>query len=271
MAIAEGSKGSGRLRERAQLAELAAAAWRAYDAATALPSRVTPAAPVLFFGDLDAYRVSPLRVLTVGLNPSLKEFPAAAPFSRFPLAEGSQGREPGRYLEALSAYFRTDPYRGWFSAFERMLEGAGASYYAGAPSTALHTDIGSPVPTNPTWHHLGGTERGQLKADGGPLWHDLITALRPHVVVLSVAREHLARIEFQPLGGDWEVAHTFERTGSGAPRSQPYEVRARWHEVGGDPSLFVFGPAAQKPFGLLHDAQKRHLGAITFEAYDNAR
>ena len=78
MKTIEGSKGSGRLVERAQPAELVAAAWRAYDAAAALPSRVTPAAPILFFGNLDAYRASLLRVLTVGLNPSHKEFPAGA-------------------------------------------------------------------------------------------------------------------------------------------------------------------------------------------------
>ena len=89
--------------------------------------------------------------------------------------------------------------------------------------------------------------------------------------MLSVAREHLARIEFQPLGGEWEVIHTFERTGSGAPRSRPYEVLARWHEVGGEPSLFVFGPAAQKPFGLLPDSQKRDVGVIAWEACDDAR
>lgn len=90
-------------------------------------------------------------------------------------------------------------------------------------------------------------------------------------MVLSVARDHLARIEFDPLDGGWEVLHTVERTGSGTPRSRPYEVLARWHDVGGEPSLFVFGPAAQKPFGLLHDAQKRDVGAIAWKAYDDAR
>ena len=257
--------------ERSQLEELAVAAWRAYDAAATLPSRVTPAAPILFFGDLDAYSASPLRVVTVGLNPSRKEFPADAPFCRFPLAEGAQGREPARYLDALSTYYRTDPYRGWFIAFERMLEGARASYYAGAPSTALHTDIGSPIATDPTWRDLRGTDREHLTAGGGRLWHDLLTALRPQVVALSVATEHLARVEFEPLGGEWEVIHTFGRTGSGAPRSRPYEVTARWYQVGGEPSLFVFGRAAQKPFGVLHDAQKRDLGAIALEVYSGAR
>ena len=76
-------------------------AWRVLDRAAGLPSRVTvtPAAPILFFGDLAAYRASPLRVLTVGLNPSLHEFPDGNPFQRFPLLNGgSTDREPNRYL-----------------------------------------------------------------------------------------------------------------------------------------------------------------------------
>ena len=117
-------------------------AWRAFDRASKLRTRVTPAAPILFFGDLDAYLNSPLRVVTVGLNPSLHEFPEGEPFQRFPLAGDSGDREPGRYLDAMSAYFRTKPYSNWFGAFEQVLNGAGSSYYAGkAASTALHTDI----------------------------------------------------------------------------------------------------------------------------------
>ena len=250
---------------------MVAAAWRAYDDANRLPSRVTPAAPILFFGDLDAYRASPMRILTVGLNPSLLEFPTEDPFSRFPLAEGVDGREPDRYLDALSDYYRTDPYRSWFSAFEPLLNGAGSSYYSGETSTALHTDICSPVATSPTWSKLHDTERAILEAEGGSLWHLLLEALRPHLVAVSVAKRHIARIEYEPSSGGWEVIHTFDRTGSGAPRSRPYEVRARWYEVGGEPSLFTFGPAAQKPFGLLHDSQKRALGAIAVERYRNAR
>ena len=123
--------------------------WRAFDRAARMPVRVTPAAPILFFGDHGAYRASPLRVLTVGLNPSLHEFPVGQPFRRFPLVDG-RGREPGRYLDAMSSYFRTDPFRAWFSALEPLLNGSGASYYAAETSTALHTDICSPVATRPT-------------------------------------------------------------------------------------------------------------------------
>ena len=91
-----------------------------------------------FFGNLDAWLKSPVRVLTVGLNPSQHEFPEHEPCHRFPLADGPCGRTPSRYLEAMSACFRTHPCRGWFSSFERLLNGMDASYHEDRRSTALH-------------------------------------------------------------------------------------------------------------------------------------
>ena len=245
-------------------------AWDAFSSAATLPSRVDLAVPILFFGDLAAYETSPLRVLTAGLNPSLREFPESSPFRRFPLAEGVGAADSGRYVAALSAYFRTDPYRSWFAAFEPLLNGLGASYYPGHPSTALHTDICSPVATAPTWTGLDDLSRSALEARGGPLWHSLLEALRPHVVALSVARHHLARIEFEPLTG-WKPLVTFHETASGAQRSRPVRVEARWYDIAGEPSLIVFGPAAQTPLGLLGAVQRRDVGARAREAWRRAQ
>ena len=259
------------MREWVSIDGAVAKAWRAYDNAAELAARVNPAAPILFFGDLTAYRVSTLRVVTVGLNPSRQEFPVNRPFSRFPSADGPMGREPDRYLAAMSSYYRTDPYRAWFSAFEPLLNGAGASYYPGHASTSLHTDICSPVATDPTWSKLSDADQFTLASTGGPLWHMLLKALKPQIVVLSVARHHIERIEFDPLDDEWNVMHIFYRTKSGAPRSRPYEVRSRWHDIGGDPSLFIYGRAANTPFGLISDSQKREVGKIMLEAYQDGR
>ena len=256
---------------RQRLSPSVALAWRAFDRASRLPSRVTPAAPILFFGDLDAYRTSPLRVLTVGLNPSLHEFPNDEPFQRFPSVGGERGQEPGRYLNAMSAYFRTDPYRSWFGAFEPLLNGAGSSYYESeAACTALHTDICSPVATDPTWSKLPKVDRAALEVDGGPLWDTLLKLLRPQIVALSVARKHLERIEFVP-DSEWETVQVFRRTSNGELRRRPYEIFARWYEVGGERSLFVFGQAAQTPFGLLSVKQKIEIGARALKEYRDGR
>ncbi|MXW00874.1 MAG: hypothetical protein F4X59_08290 [Holophagales bacterium] len=254
---------------RRPLAPLVDRAWQAFDRAGVLTSRVAPAAPILFFGDLDAYLDSPLRVLTVGLNPSLHEFPSVEAFSRFPLIQDNGERNPDRYLDAMSAYFRTEPYRGWFSSYEAVLNGARSSYYAGKRSTALHTDICTPVATDPTWSRLG-PDRADLQAAGVPLWHELLTVLRPQIVLLSVAKWHLDHIRFQAMG-PWHALRVFDRTGQGDLRKRPYEVRARWYEVASERSLFAWGRAAQKPYGHLANIQKREVGAIVVEAYENGR
>jgi len=274
------------------LSEPVSLAWEAFDRAANLACRVAPAMPILFFGDLEAYRASPLRVLTVGLNPSLHEFPADEPFRRFPLAEGN--REPRRYLDALSGYFGARPYRSWFDALLPLLEGLGASYYKearsaaggwlrrmllegsgarhskGAASTALHTDICSPVATCPTWSKLSEGTRAALEVAGIPLWHKLLEELRPQIVAISVAKAYLKRIRFTPMS-NWEVVHAFEWTDNGERRSRPYEIRARWHNVGGERSLFMFGAAAHKPFGLLGDIQKRQAGERLRKEYLKSR
>ena len=171
----------------------------------------------------------------------------------------------------MLAYFCTNPYRSWFATFEPLLNGAGSSYYADkAASTVLHTDICPPVATKPAWTRLPQTGRAALEADGGPLWHNLLEALRPQVVFLSVAKRHLGRIGFAPIS-DWETVHIFERTDSGALRKRRYKVMARWYEIGGERALFVFGQAAQRPFGSLSDRQKREAGAMAQEIYRDDR
>lgn len=74
-----GLRGSCLNRAGHLLSEPVALAWHAFDRAAGQPCRVTPAVVILIFGDLYAYRASPLRVVTVGLNPSLHEFPAGQP------------------------------------------------------------------------------------------------------------------------------------------------------------------------------------------------
>ena len=269
-------------RPRKRLRALVQQAWCAYDRAGGLqsaggrPVRWGPA-PIVFFGDLDAYRKSPLQVLTVGLNPSWNEFPPEPdePFRRFPLMKGSGKRETDRYLAALSAYFCTDPYKDWFNrGFEKVLNGAGSSYYGGfETSTALHTDICSPVATDPTWSELEKEKRKAeceyLMADGGRLWHMLLEVLQPKVVVLSVAEKHFKRIKFVPMTECETIHTTFERA-DGRCRSRPYEVRSRWYEVGGDRSLFVFGEGSRKPF-MVPAAEKLKVGAAALKTYRDGR
>jgi hypothetical protein len=242
-------------------------AFAAFNEATASTGDcvVRPAVPILWFGDVDRYLASPVRVVTVALNPSLAEFPAESPFNRFRSAASIRGIRTGAdydaYRRALWSYFLPtgDPYTSWFASLEPLLNGMGASFYGGLANTALHTDMCSPVATNPTWSRLVATTKANLIGAGRPLWHDLIRVLRPHVMLVSVAQKYLTDVSFTPVS-DWLPVHTIER-------ENPYVFKARRLQIDDDHvSLTVFGRAAQKPFGHVSNAAKGPAGAAILGA-----
>lgn len=244
------------------LESLAQRAFKAWDLASAQAEAVVvrPSVPILFFGDVDAYMQSPLRVITVGLNPSDAEFPAQDRFRRFREAEGltnlASAGDRRRYLRALSGYFGDrpdhDPYQ-WFRTYEGLLEGLDASFCKGAVNTALHTDLCSPVATTPTWSKLPKETRTTLLGAGRDLWHDLVRVLRPQVMLISVAREHLDQIRFEPEGGWAELCRV--------ERGNPYIVEHRRMRLeGGASTTAIFGRAAQMPFGTVSQEGKRRIG-----------
>jgi hypothetical protein len=242
------------------LHELAARAWEQYRVAelAGLPHLVRPSIPILFFGDSERYLASPLRVLSVGLNPSREEFPRAAPYRRFLGGETLNGNTTHAYLHVLNGYFRADPYKDWFNpSFEPLLRGMEASYYDGARSAALHTDLCSPLATDPTWSGLDRHQQAVLEPEGRKLWHDLVKALRPHVVLVSVRRQLLSKIAFR-LAETARVIYTV----NGPRRSRPYHVEVLRYELAPETMpLFVFGQASQTPFGSISGAEKRLIGA----------
>ena len=118
---------------------------------------VKPAIPILYFGDIKAYFESAIKIITVGKNPSLIEFcrkkGESYSFLRFPDWEEKQD-----YAAALNSYFECNPYKSWFGSYEAILNGINASYYISSNqiNRVIHTDICSPIATNPTWSKLSG-------------------------------------------------------------------------------------------------------------------
>ena len=221
-------------------------------------------------------RRSPRLLFLEGARPERRAKPLAARVPhRLPLPQNSRLPKASRYASRSHTWTLSLPTSEPIliaagSAVEPMLNGLGASFYEGKPSTALHTDICSPVATDPTWSGLDPDEQKALEKEGGPLWHGLLEVLQPQIVTLSVAFHRLSRIQFKALS-EWRVVHVFERTEAGALRKRPVEISARWCEIGGEPSLFVFVPAAQKPLGRLSSNQKRDAGEIAIEVLRRGR
>ena len=74
--------------------------WRDFDRFRERAGVVRTSMPILFFGNLRAYLASPIRVLTVGLNPSWAEFPEEEPFRRFPPGEKLVAVAPSYHIRA---------------------------------------------------------------------------------------------------------------------------------------------------------------------------
>jgi hypothetical protein len=242
------------------------AAFRAYIAARPLPQCVSPAVPVLYFGDESAYRASPKHIISVALNPSLAEFPTPNPWQRFPAGSAvyptfsSAPATLSNYKSALDRYFDVDPYH-WFRHLKPALEGFDASFWPGRTNRALHTDLMTPVPTNPVWSGLKTTPaaRAVLMSAGVPLWLDLVRELQPDIALVSMARHHLAHIVFAGVVKPWTAVHPIPVHWKSGPTS--YLLEHQVVQVGRTYQMdVVFGPQLRQPFGGLTDLQKAGIG-----------
>ena len=154
------------------LNRLISQSWNAFVALQSMPCVISDAIPILWFGDLDAYSKSPIRIVTVGLNPSNKEFqdkdcdPISVDLrfrSAVPLL-GKQtlnGSDFKLYRQAMNEYFKCNPYKRWFQWHEAALIHLNASYGGKMnpqnihyDNTAIHIDIKTAIATNPTWGGL---------------------------------------------------------------------------------------------------------------------
>jgi hypothetical protein len=216
---------------------------------------------------LEAYKTSALKIVTVALNPSRKEFPGQNPFERFPKTSAlypdiTLGKGRQTYVESLNEYFTIAPYRSWFGWFHEILIGMKASYYRGFDNTALHTDLCSPLATDPTWSGLGPNQV-YFENFGIPLWHLLIDELAPDILLFSIARRYLELVRFiDPT--QWSALHTIQRND---PLKRPYIVYVQ--RPAGKP-IVIFGQAAQQPFATLDKLSRQEIGKVIVASIANS-
>lgn len=247
------------------LKELLSQSWSAYDRLHDQNFVVRPAIPILYFGDSNRYFSSPLRVVTVGLNPSKAEFPDDERLSRFPAAsvipDDPSQRDHECHLAALDAYFKTNCYWTWFSSYEPILNGLNASYRDGYASAALHTDLCSPIATDPTWSKLSKDQKIGMQKDGMRIWHALIKTLQPDIILVSVAKRYAEQIAFPAVASPQVIWKS--------KREKPFQVLGTLLTVKPlRPTVCVFGKAAQTPFGTVSKSNKVEIGSAIKEWYN---
>ena len=234
------------------------------------PYALEGAIPILFFGDLRRYNESTLKMITVGLNPSIAEFPRERPLLRFPrlaqlLPTWSKKLDPtarAEYREALTEYFMQEPYSWFDRSYETVLNGMNASYHEPERRfTALHTDFCSPLATRGDWGALTDSQKTSLMRDGNPLWYDLVQVLSPDVIIASI---HRTLVQLIANHYEWESAPSkicdVRNRKGGGKRASNYEVTMWRLKLNGSTTVLVHGRAAQLPFGSLSTLDKRKIG-----------
>lgn len=234
---------------------------------------VKPSLPVLYFGDLKKYLASEPRVVTVSLNPSSVEFieseGEAPSFFRFPGYE-----ETAESLEySLSNYFKVSPYTRWFgkkrgsnSGFLPVLEGMGFSYYeVDNKQTALHTDLCSPIATNPTWSGLKHYQQDLLLKEGFQIWKKLIGEIKPNIIVMSTSKKYL-----EWLNPTFVECLKYKESSADQGRT-PVEYTVDYYEVeiDGFKTNLVWGSSQNTPFMPFSD--KREIGKKIISSFNNRK
>lgn len=211
--------------------------------------------PIDWFGDKTSYESSKIRIVTVGLNPSGKEFRNNDGESFNTDLRFRDYKEKG--LETVyNNYFENNPY-SWFKSFECILNGLDASYCSkkGMQNRALHTDICSPWATDPTWSKLSIKEKNALMEDehGFEQWKQLIEKLEPHVILFSIPKKYIKKLDLENELRDFVKITT---TKNGEQRKQAVVIQKGVYGQ----SLAIFGRTWNVPFGALGEDQKKDLG-----------
>lgn len=231
--------------------------------------------PRLWFGDLEAYARSRVRILTVSINPSGNDFRPYIKSKRNRL-HNSCSVELARKcraafetdgcwsttLEYAKRFFETGKPDQWFSGYRHVLrrvitdEMAGVDYNCAdkwitrsfrrlptSAGVALHTDICSPFATDKLWAALSKEERALL-AKGPEYFGKLVEALRPNFILMSLAEKH-----WSDIFGDW-------------PSETPISVRP-WKRA----LLIAGGSAFNAPYRSWMRDKREALGTwMGFEA-----
>lgn len=258
---------------------------------------VKPSIPILWFGDLEAYFNSDIKILTVGSNPSDLEFavenqrkkdsnknplPITPSFKRFTGAERIceklhlSSEEIKTYTLILNKYFKNENRYNWFNCFEPILNGFSASYdelgayiqkdenyrNSNYNNIAIHTDIYSPLATSPTWSDLEEDSK-MILGKGTNLWVSLIDILKPDIILMGYGfhdfKEIVNQLGLKKVLPDEEVFRRYTTCKNGSVKKNTF-VDLYKYSRNNINSIVVYGTKSQKPFDRIEKKDRYLLG-----------
>lgn len=199
---------------------------------------VKPSIPIIWFGDMEAYQKSKRKIVTVAINPSNNEFTEiknTPPYSFCRFHGGEKlwekdvltADDKELLYSSLNSYFKDNPYRFWFNAYEKPLNCLDATYYPNKEqeSTAIHIDIKSAVATDPTWRDL---KKNQRKLENESLFKQLLEYLEPDVILFSKDKNTFKKIFNRDMKED---ADDYFKTENKKPGKRDYSKYIAVHCV----------------------------------------
>ena len=224
---------------------------------------VNPSIPIMYFGDYEAYIKSKIKIITVGLNPSNIEFQKDSKsnlsYFRFPKWENDKD-----YIGALNNYFETGKsYENWFDmGYENVLNGLDASYYSKKQkqNIVLHTDIFTPIATNPTWTKLSSKTRNNLQNEGFEIWKRLIEILKPDIIISALSKNDCTFIELKNKAELIKIEYTM----NGVQHKRPYSI----HKALYNDAYMILGRTVNIPFGDISHEKKLEIGKLILADYN---
>ncbi len=237
--------------------------WNHYDDYANESFVITESLPILYFGNLDKFNTSSIKVLTAGYNPSFNEFPRENRFVRFPKWKGNK-EDLINYRQVLNSYFYEKPYNTWFQVgFENLLQGLGFSFYPGSESTVLHTDMCTPLATDPTWSKIENIDKkNQIYRQGFTLWLSFILKVKPDIIICSCTEDYLEG----PLKKYFKLKNerrliTFRNKKDGSRRSKEFKVLYYDVPILGNQSKLIFANKFhQMPLSNISKEQQFQIG-----------
>lgn len=160
-----------------------------------------PSIPIIWFGDMNAYFSSKIKIVSVSINPSKAEFERTPDgnFKRFKNALQIVNKDlldeydKVMLKNELNSYFKEAPYTFWFNKIEKVLTLLNASFFNNkAEFTALHIDIFSALATDPVYGKL--TDEQRRKINSTELLMELLEKLTPDIILCSFNHKNFMRL-----------------------------------------------------------------------------
>jgi len=237
--------------------------------------------PILFVGDLDGYKQSKIKVITVALNPSKKgaepDVHAREFHERVGIDNATLSKKPEKYIKGLLEYFEKRPNMTYFNSFEPILNELETSYgsvklsHKSYQNRALHTDLCSQLTTDPNWGGLiDPTVQNDLAQASSSLWNKLVAQLKPNLILASFGESHLKWIKLPPYDLNRRVVdiNTWDTTFKIGEKQYP--VNCLWLNVGlqqPQKVFFALGQGSRRPF-MINNEYKKEIGRQLFNLYE---